>query len=385
MTEHDSNPDDKQPVEITWADLESPDVSARVEDMRAARQVPLVRTVGEAPPTPSGLAAVLRGSVLTMTLAGLVGGVVAWALVEFVLRPDAESNWYGDSPRVGSILASLAIGLGIGLVIAAWDGIQARSVEKTIRSVGLAAVALVGLGLVGGYIASLIYSAMTDTVAQEGYARAMAVSDPAQAEQVFWDYVNSHLHLPRGIAIGFVGLTVGAGLGLSTLSGRRALNGAVGGVIGGFVGGFLFDYIAGDSGLMPRLVAIVLTGVLIGLLTGLVEVARRDHWLEIVSGGLAGKQFIVYHVDSVIGSAGDVAITLIKDAQIAPRHATLRRTGGELTIGVIDPAYPVLVNGVPITSHRLHDSDLIQLGSSIVRYRAKESAAPVSGQIHGSS
>ena len=373
-------------LEITWDDLEQPEVGARVEQMKQARQVPLVRAVGVAPQAPAGPMAFLRGSFFAMTVAGILGGVVAFGLVELVAQPDSDNPWYGDGKHTANILFSLVIGLGIGLVIAAWDGIQARSLAKAARSIALASVALIVLGLLGGYLASLIYHQMTGSVVDDAVQHALAFDTPEQQQAAFLDYVQSHLHLPRGIAIGIVGLAIGAGLGLAALSWRRALNGAIGGVVGGFLGGFLFDYITtGDSAWLPRLIAIVLIGLLIGTLTGLIEVATRDHWLEIVSGGMAGKQFILYHQESVVGSAADAAITLIKDPNIAPRHALLRRNGPELTVSAIDSAFPVLVNGGPVTSHKLSDSDLLQFGSSIVRYRAKEAAAPVSAQIHGRS
>jgi hypothetical protein len=382
--------DDQQPgpperLDITWEDLENPEVDARMEQMRQARQVPLVRAVGAAPPAPTGPMAFLRGSFFALTVAGLIGGLVAFALVEVIAQPSSDSPWYGDGQHTGNIVFSLVMGLGIGLVVAAWDGIQARSLAKAGRSIGLASVALIVLGLAGGYIASLVFQEMTSGVVDDAFEHALQFDGDLAQESAFLDYINSHLHLPRGIAIGVVGLAIGAGLGLATLSWRRALNGAIGGVVGGFAGGFLFDYIAGDSDWLPRLFAIVLIGLLIGSMTGLIEVARRDHWLEIVSGGMAGKQFILYHLESVVGSAADAAITLIKDPQIAPRHALLRREGQALTVVALDPAYPVLVNGAPVTSQRLNDADLLQFGSSVVRYRAKEASAPVSPQIHGLS
>ena len=53
MTEQNDQGDADR-VEITWDDLEKPEVGARVEQMKAARQVPLVRAVGEAATTPTG-------------------------------------------------------------------------------------------------------------------------------------------------------------------------------------------------------------------------------------------------------------------------------------------------------------------------------------------
>jgi Inner membrane component of T3SS, cytoplasmic domain len=197
--------------------------------------------------------------------------------------------------------------------------------------------------------------------------------------------VHSHVHPPRGLAIGLVGIAIGAALGAASLSWQRALNGAIGGAVGGFVGGFLFDYFSSDSGsgVFPRLVALLVTGLLIGGSMGLIETARREHWLEILSGGMAGKQFILYNQQTTIGADAGCQVTLIKDPAIAPRHALLTRSASGLTVRSVDPASPALVNGQPVHEHLLADSDMLQLGLSMLRYRSKASSAPVQAGIHG--
>jgi type IV secretory pathway VirB2 component (pilin) len=373
-------------LNISWAELNEPTVTSRVDQMRAARQVPLVREVG-APGdvAPTGPLAWLRGSVGALCLAGVIGAIISWALIEVVLRPDAEKNWYGSGRHTGDILFSVAIALGIGLVVAAWDGVEARSLPKAGQAMLKAAPVLVVGGALGGYLASNMYRSMMTGVLEK--AQTIAESKPtyASAVQAYNDYVHSHVHLPRGLAIGLVGIAIGAALGAASLSWQRALNGAIGGAVGGFVGGFLFDYFSSDSGsgVFPRLVALLVTGLLIGGSMGLIETARREHWLEILSGGMAGKQFILYNEQTTIGADAGCQVTLIKDPAIAPRHAVLTRSANGLTVRTVDPTSPALVNGQPVHEHLLADSDMLQLGHSMLRYRSKASSAPVQAGIHG--
>jgi hypothetical protein len=376
-----------QPINIGWDDLADDAVDRRVQELRAAREVPLVQAVGSptAQGASGGVGALLRGSVTTLGVAGLVGAIVTWVLLEVVVRPDAENHWYGDSITTANVMASLAFVAGFGSVFAAWDGIQARSSAKTGSAVVKALPVLILGGLVGGFITDKVYTSMMEDIQEEAAERASQAIDFIEGERIFFDYMQSHIHLPRGIAIALIGITAGAALGAASRSSKRAVNAVIGGLAGGFVGGYLFDYIGADSesGVIPRLVATVITGLLIGIAMGLVETARREHWLEIVTGGMAGKQFILYHDETVVGSSADCHVTLIKDPQIAPHQITLRRTAAGLVLGNLNPAQPVTVNGQQIHQHTLTDGDLMQLGATVLRYRQRGDNAPVNGQIYG--
>ena len=63
---------------------------------------------------------------------------------------------------------------------------------------------------------------------------------------------------------------------------------------------------ASASTTSARITGIAITGLAIGLGIGLVEVARRQHWLEIMTGGMAGKQFILYSSRTTIGAETEV-------------------------------------------------------------------------------
>lgn len=360
-------------IEITWNDLSGVDVDRRIEEMKAAREIPLSIPVGQAPTASSG--AWWRGTAVSLAIAGVVGGCAGWVLEEVLLKPDSESHhWYGDSATVGTVLFMSVIAVALGCVISSWEGVQARSSQKALSASRRALPFLIGGGVIGGWIAEHVYESMLRDAIERAFR------DGASSDEAI-NTLESAMHASRGIAFAIACAAVGAALGAATRSTKRAVNGAIGGAIGGFIGGFLFDYVAewldADSGLVPRLVALVVIGGLVGGAIGLIETARRDHWLEIVSGGMAGKQFILYHESTTVGASSGAHVTLIKDPGIAPEHAVLSRSGGGLRAASLTTSTPLLVNGQPISERVLVDGDLLQFGQTVIRYRQKSAADPV--------
>ncbi|MEY2471588.1 MAG: hypothetical protein QOK28_917 [Actinomycetota bacterium] len=365
--------DPMKKIEITWDDLSGADVDRRIEDMKSAREIPLSIPVGEAPTTTAG--AWWRGTAMSLAIAGVVGGFAGWAVQEVMLSPDSASHhWYGDSNTVSTILFISIVAVALGCAISSWEGVQARSTEKALSACRRAFPFLVGGGIVGGWIAQHVYESMLRDAIERAFRSGQSEEDALNA-------LRNAMHAPRGIAFAIACAAVGGALGAATQSSKRAVNGAVGGAIGGFIGGFLFDYIGewlnADSGVMPRLVALVFAGALVGGAIGLIETARRDHWLEIVSGGMAGKQFILYHEATTVGASPSAHVTLIKDPGIAPEHAVLSRSGGSLRASSLTTSTPLLVNGQPIAERVLADGDLLQFGQTVIRYRQKSAADPV--------
>jgi hypothetical protein len=367
----DSTPPRDRKLEITNEDLWQPDVDRQVEQMRQASTPQLIRSVGA--PGQAAATGGLPQAVLTMGLAGLVGGVVGWGASELIAQPfRAESAgndclesgftadacgyepWYGTGEVMGAIVFVVPFALIVGAVIAGWDGIVARSGKRFWSLVARGLPALVGAGVVGAWIGAEYFKSAVKS--------AHSLSD---------------LHVPRGIAWALFSAGIGAALGAVSKSSKRAINGALGGAIGGFLGGAIFDSIdlSDTNGVPNRIVGLAITGAAIGVAIGLIETARRDHWIEIVSGGMAGKQFILYSDPTTIGSGHDCGITLIKDAQIAPMHATFQRRGDSLVMRSAGP--PVLVNGTVVAEAALGDGDLLQLGTTTLRYRSKQQAMPV--------
>ena len=375
MTNDRSDDIEGHRIEITFEELSTSAVDSRVEQLRAAAAPDLVRPVGSADAASSGGNSFFRSGIVSQGIAGLAGGLLGAIVVEVIGQPDSNSPWYGSSAELGSVIvfSLYALGLGVGLI--GWPGIEAKSGRKFGGDLLRALPFLLGGALAGAYVAQLVYTKMTQNIAAT--AKQLA-SDNNWTSAQYYQYLVDHNHLPRAIALGIGGLAIGAAVGASRKSLRPVVNGMVGGAVGGFIGGFLFDYIGSgsSSGTTARFVAFGLTGLLIGIGTGLVEEITKQHWLEIISGGMSGKQFILYQNKVVIGSGPSCEITLIKDPAIAPEHLVLTSSSGGLALSPSSPINPVLVNGASVSSHALSDSDLIQVGSTILRYRSKSDEMP---------
>lgn len=353
-------------VAITAADLRAPSVDARIEQLQTSR-TPLTRVVGDA----SNAASSRFGrTTLVFGLLGVAGGAVGWALAEIVTGGD-DSRWTNATFTTAMFIGCLATGLGA--VLLSWQGINARSPERVGRDLRFGLPIVVVGGLIGGVIAQQIYYPMVRGALERAFREANSYEE-------FRRMMSGALHFPRGIAFMLAGVAIGAGLGLAARSMRRAQNAVIGGVVGGFIGGFMFDYVGdwieASSGAVPRLVALCITGGLIGLAIGLVDELRRDLWLEIVSGGMAGKQFIVWEQRCSIGSDASCDITLIKDPQILPRHAMLVRVGDTVSIATVDGAPEVRVDGRSTNRAPITEGSMIEIGQTVLRVGQRQAKMP---------
>ena len=367
----DQNKWDKK-IEISSEDLQTDAVAERVNYLTSAGAPQIFRSVGTPESSQySGAGKIFQSSVFTLGLAGLAGGAAGALVTELVAQPDSTNPWYGNSAVVGTIIWLGVYAIVLGAFFSGWAGIEARSAAKFGRQLLRALPTLIAGAIAGGWIAQVIYSKMFSDVITNA-------NNNASSESEFTNMVTSGLHLPRAIAFAIAGVGIGFGVGAAKRAWRPILNGVIGGAVGGFIGGYLFDYVGQwlNSGFWSRLIAFTLTGVMIGVATGLVEAATKQHWLEIVSGGMAGKQFIIYESKVSVGTSPSCGITLIKDPSMAPEHLMLATSGDGLAASPLTLNFPVLVNGVVISSHRLGDSDLIQIGSTILRYRSKDEAMP---------
>jgi hypothetical protein len=358
---------------ISAEELSDAAIDARVAELQAAAVPAMVRTVGAAPVQATGAARWLRGNLPMLALAGLLGGLLGWFLAELIARPDAVDRPLEGVAGAGTALFTSLFALGLGAIMASFEGLQLRSGAKVKQALAKSLPIVVGGAAVGGYLAQVM---LFKPIMDSAYRRAVAADTFAAGEAIML----GALRLGRGVAFALMGIAIGCALGAATGAKQRAINGAIGGAVGGFAGGFVFDWIAialgGDSGAISRLVALVLTGVLIGLAVGLVEQVRKDHWIEIVSGGMAGKQFILYHQATDVGSDPGCHVTLIKDPGIAGHHASMTQTHQGLLVRQVVPSAPVLINGQPVAEHVLRDGDVVQLGQTLLRYGQRGQAMP---------
>jgi uncharacterized membrane protein YeaQ/YmgE (transglycosylase-associated protein family) len=352
-------PDIGQPGEIVISldDLNTPEIQSQVESLSEAAKPSLVREVGSSSKKSLG-----RQPLFLNPVYGVVGALVGALILEFVSQPDSMSPWYGSNPYVGSLIYFGGTALFLGLGFAVGGSIETRSAEKLLREVGIGSAIMVLPIVVASLIAQYLYSHLLATYFETQYLGG-AVN-------------HTQLHIVRGLGWGMCAIGMGVGLGATKRSWRAVLNGAAAGLIGGFIGGFIFDYFNFSSAMANRVIACTIIGLLIGVAIGLISEVTKQHWIEIVSGGMAGKQFIVFASRTRVGASPAADITLIKDALIAPLQFEFRATGK--TLGLTSEVGCVTtINGVTVTSNQqLRDGDLIGLGQTILRYRSKSETLP---------
>lgn len=283
-----------------------------------------------------------------VALAGaLLGGIASglgWGLTE-ATGTARSSNLLGVAVYVAML------GAVFGLVTSAWGDITSRLWGRALERAATGAwVGLAG-GAVAGTVAYLLYDGLQSVTA-----------DPSGLK----------FYLLRVLAWAVFGGGIGAAPGVAERAPRKIGNGVLGGVLGGAAGGAVLHWasfeVADERD--ARLLGIVVIGVAIGGATAVVELARRQAWLRVVAGGMAGKEFVIYHPQTDIGTSPKAQITLIKDKAASPLHARIDDAGGVRTIRAVEST--VVVNGQAFQERRLRDGDVIEIGATTLEYAEVE-------------
>jgi hypothetical protein len=361
-------------IVITTGDTEDARTVSVSQQMKKAEEYATVREVGDF--TSANRGGVTLIAVLIMAGSGILGGIVAFALNKF---SDVLVNWENQSAWVGNLTFTFLMAFAIGLTILAIDSATQRNAKKLGTSLGIGAPVAIAAGLMVGGIAHLIYSPWTTSIYEQAQNQVQLGIIVSEAQYI--DFVTGKLHWARGVAWSIVGIAAGLTIGIASKSARRLLVTTLGGFVGGFFGGFIFDFFSGESS--AQIFGMIVTGLLIGLSMALIEQAAKSRWIEIVTGGMAGKQFILYKTDLTIGSSPRADITLIKDPAIPELAARLTIQGNQAILESLNPSLPVSVNNQVATRTVLTDGAQLTFGSSIVRYREKsaDKSAPAGGPI----
>ena len=362
-------PDDElDRIVITEDDVNSYENTEIVTRLKEAEEITRVRGVGA--PQKKGASGFL--AILLLTLAGIVGGMLAFGGIKV-----GNIFLVNASTTVSNLAFTFTLAFVIGLTVAIADAASSRSIAKVGLAAAIGIPASVVFGLTIGAIANKMYSAMVNSIYNQYQIR---LGNGESEEAVFAWYRNSS-HLPRGLAWMLVGIAAGLTVGLASRSLKRTGLTVIGGLIGGFIGGFIFDFFPQDLEFLSQIIGITITGMLIGLSMGLLEQAAKSRWIDIIEGGFAGKQFILYKNDVTLGSSQQADITLIKDATIAPLHARIYSNAGRAWIESLNPGMPCSVDGRVETKIALNDGSEITIGKTKIAYRERNSKHTAVGSI----
>lgn len=364
--------EEKNRIKITNADLQSATVRQNVEGMKEAQKIALVRPIGnpdELRKSSSGLI-----SIAILSGAGLLGGFLAFLAIKFVLDVVLTNN---DDATVSNLSFTFLMAFVIGLTVSVIDASTSRIGSKVAQAAAFAIPSSIVLGLALGAIANTFYTSS----AQRIYEEALARLSRGESEETVQAFILSSNHFPRGIAWLLVGVAAGLTVGVASKSAKRTLLTTTGGAVGGFLGGFIFDFMPADLEWGAQLLGIGLTGLLVGSSMALLEQAARTQWIDIIAGGMAGKQFILYKSEITIGSSPQADITLIKDSAIAPLHARIFSQAGRTVLESLNPGMPCTVDGTADMRFYLQDMNTITFGSTSVRFREKKSQKQIQSGV----
>jgi hypothetical protein len=326
----------------------------------------------QSPPFPPAYAP--RGRMLNSPrvagpLAALVGIVLAWGvaeLLDFPMRAYRATSESGVEAYIGLWLAVLTV-----LFVAVLVGL-----DRAVGGAGPEAISRVAR--------SLIPSAILGFLA--GFAGEAIVIKVEKSASYYTSPSSARFYLAQAACWALFGLAVGIVLGIIDRSPKTAVNGAVGGLVGGALGGLVFQVVnlhpnsmwtfahhLGMSlsyrglGHFSDLMGLLAVGLLVALVIGLIGTIRRDSWLRVISGRMAGREFTADRSLTRVGSAPQCEISLAGDPAIEPLHAQIEERGRQRSLRA-SPAAPVLVNGTSTTSYELKGGETIQIGGTTLVY-----------------
>jgi hypothetical protein len=324
-----------------------------------------VGSSGQPTTTPSGVVTFARSVQGRNLVAAACGITLGWAVCQIT----GFGLWTPTS-KLGADATSAAwtgaLGFFFAVVYAGWEQILARSSEGVVLALRRAGPLGFALAFAAGFLAQIVYTHFYIQI-----LKSLTLSGALHLDS------NVKLYLARSLAWGMFGL----GMGVAVAGGVRArmVNGVVGGALGGALGGLVFQWVGFkvQSNAEAQLIGLLVVGGGIGLAISLVERARRDAWLNISGGPMAGKEFIIYGSDCTLGASPKCDITLIKDPTVQGFHAVVRTTDEAAGARRVLDAYQgcaVTVNGAPVAHHRLRSGDVIGIGATAITYSERAAA-----------
>lgn len=287
---------------------------------------------------------VTLGLVVGGALLGYVAIVLGWAVT--------EAAGVGNGRSLGPVVLYVTVlGTIYSLIVGAASDVRDRIWDRAVVRGAVAAFVGAAVGAAAGGLSYVLFDQLQQA------------QDPGALR----------FYLLRALSWAAFGIGIGLVGGITERSGRKAVNGLLGGLVGGAIGGVVFHYVGQhvDGDAEARLIGLAAIGVCTGAAIGLVEGARRQAWIRILAGGLAGKEFILYHDLTTVGSAPKCQITLIKDPGAQPFHAQIAVEGPRRVLTALEGA-PVSVNGATVTSRPLRSGDQIQIGATTLLYQERD-------------
>lgn len=258
-------------------------------------------------------------------------------------------------------------------------------------------ILLVGgfVGLAGGALAGIRRGTKTHLIISIGAGLLLGLlaglAGHAAAAVMFNAFAPTNQMLGRTLAFIPLGLCIGAAVGAAQFSMRGVLSGLLGGAIAGAVTGMIFDPVSyalaaatlattapgveAEIGQPGRALMSAGIGLLVGLMTAIVDTVTRTAWIRVLSGSREGREFPIDAAEAYLGRDERAHIPLFGDNTVDSLAAVIRQNpnGHE----ILDPgtAIGILVNGHRVQGAQLNAGDQIQIGQHRLLFLTKGRSA----------
>ncbi len=317
-------------------------------------------------------------SISNFIFIGLFSSMLGWSFAEQFTRPDTINRPFNNvfNLNLSSVMFFTIVGLFLFFLLIYWEII----VYSFSKDVALSLTKVLPICFFLLFVTSAINNGVYSYFRNNIYETSSSLD---------FETLLGALSVVRAISWGIWGLLSGAILGIfPSMNRKKIINGAIGGLIGGAIGGFGFNPITNlirdgfqtdiellgtYPGALARFIAILFVGLSVGISIGLVKAFRSKYWIEILSGGMAGKQFLFESNEITFGSMYKNDITLIKDPKI-PEYAFKINTESSTPFVVNDAYFSYLeVDNINVeTSHKLNSGSIITVGDTVLKFFTKE-------------
>lgn len=327
-------------------------INRSLEDMaRASRSV--IRT----PPQ--------RNPIIYYPIAGAVGGVMAWGLVEIADNLVSVPFFPLWQQALLYMLTGGLVAIWIGLLYGLIHGNPGRALRCAIAG---AAVGLIAPVAMGG-IAEGVHWLLLDWPMARAAAAGSTGLSPTEGFGFFLS-VCSH-----GFGWALVMLMSALGPGLVMKASKLMLNGTVGGLIGGAIGGAfipVWRLSLPEAPIVADLLGIAIVGLLVGLCFGIMHFATREAWFVLAKGTLYGKRLVLFKDELQMGSSPKAEILLDGDPQIEPVHVSLKHMGLRWLLIDNGSEAGTFVNGHKVQRCLLNADDVVTMGETVLKFKQRK-------------
>ena len=313
-------------------------------------------------------------SILSFIFIGIFSSMIGWSIAEQITRPDTPNRPFSNifNLNLSSVVFFMIVGFIIFFSIIYWDTLIYSLNRNSIISILKTLPLMLLIVFLSSLINDALFTLMRNNIIES-------------TQSLNFDEIFGVLTFTRAGSWAVWGLLAGTIIGIfPSFNKKRLTNGAIGGFIGGAVGGYGFNMITKIirggyqteieaygtyPGALGRFISMIFFGISIGIAIGLVKALRTKYWIEILSGGMAGKQFLFESNEITIGSLYTNDITLIKDPKI-PDYACKINTQDSSAFLINDAELSFLeVDNMEVENNqKLENGSIIVVGDTVLKF-----------------